>query len=116
MMSFADLAQSATDTTFETLGVAATYEALVPAVPEAFAAPLAVTLLPTTRDAVVSGFNGTSTITDETWFEVRVSELAAPIVKSRVTIAGVIYRISSAPHRRDKRGLKWTFGCRKERT
>lgn len=115
-MTFADLAQSITDTTFETLGIAATYEALASPNPEAFATPVTVTLLPTTRDAIVGGFNGTAAVTDEAWFEVRVSELAAPVAKSRVTVAGVIYRISSAPHRRDKRGMKWTFGCRKERS
>lgn len=114
-MSFDDLARLNVDQTFATLGAPAIYEALTSPNPEAFAAPVTVTVLPTTRDAIVAGFSGTSTITDERLFEVRVSEIAEPVRNSRMTIGGIVYRISNAPHRRDKRGLKWTFGCKKDR-
>lgn len=115
-MPFGEPAQRVTDAVFARNGIAATYAALTGSNPETFAVPIDVTLLPTTRDALVGGFNGTVTKIDEMLFEVRVSEIAALIERSRVTIDGVVYRISSAPHRRDKRGLKWTFGLRKERT
>lgn len=115
-MPFAEPAQRVTDAVFARNGIPATYEALTGSNPETFADPVDVTLLPTTRDAIVAGFNGTATITDERLFEVRVTEIAEPTKKSRVTVDGIVYRISSDPTRRDKRGLKWTIGCRKDRS
>jgi hypothetical protein len=115
-MTYADLAAAAVDTAFETFGIAASYYSRAGTQPETFAAVAAVTLIPTTNDATLGAFAGSNLVTDQNLFEVRVSEVAAPKEQDRVVISGVTYRIKGKPHRRDRRGLKWTFGLIKERT
>jgi hypothetical protein len=114
-MTFVDEAQATTDTTFEMLGAPAIYYARIGTEPEIFAPALAITVLPTTRDGVVSGYTETTLISAERIFEIRVSEVAAPARNDRLVFGGITYRILEDPIRRDKRALKWTVGCKKER-
>ena len=115
-MSFRDLAQATTDQVFARLGEAATFESWLSGAPPTFAAPVAITILPTTEDTIVGMPDGHDIIAAETLFEIRVSELARPKVNDRITIiaTGQRFRIRSDPRRRDKRGLKWLVGCGKE--
>jgi hypothetical protein len=114
-MTFAADAQDVVDSAFATFGRAATYEAQTAASPETFAAPVTVTLIPTTRNRELGGFSSTSVLADEALFEVRLTEVAAPKRHDRITMDGIKYRIHSDPMRRDRFGLVWRIGLRTER-
>jgi hypothetical protein len=114
-----DYAQSVTasiDAAFANFGIAAAYHRRIAIEPEAFAPALGVTLIPSIGDAETPGWGGTTLKTDRNLFEVRVAEIAVLSEHDRMVINGAPYRVAGAPRRADRRGLKWTFGCRPERT
>lgn len=109
-MAFNDLAQETVAQAFEALGEAAEYRAFVAGVLQA---PVpGILLMPTTRNDIEREWEQ-SRVRDETMFDVQVAQLATLPRQSRFTLLGATWEVNSEPHRDDRLGLVWTFGCRK---
>lgn len=108
-MSTRDLAQQTLATAFLELGEAAEFRAKVGGVLQP---PVAgILLMPTTRDDIEAQWES-NRVRKETLFDVQVAQVATVPVGSRFTLFGKTWEVSGEPHRDDRLGLVWTFGCK----
>ncbi len=108
-MTFRDLAQSVIIAFDDAMGEAATYEAWQPLTSN-YAAAVAITIRPITREQLASGYSGRM-VAGETIFRVSKSALPQPVKGSRITHDGTAYEVKSSD-RADPLGLDWNVSCR----
>jgi len=105
--NFRDLAQRTLDACYDRLGEAATYTPVIGGMSQA---PIAVTVMPVTREVIDTPFDQPRVKTD-TMFRLRKSEVAEPGQGGIITFNDIEWTITAKPRLRDERGLEWELGC-----
>ena len=91
--------QSALDSAFTALGVAATY---TPSGGEG----VSVTVMPFQETDEIGGLGAQGHVAPEHYFDIRADEVAAPAIGATLAVGGVTYTIRERRHR-DARQLVW---------
>ena len=104
-MAITDDIQDAIDAAFAEFGEAATYT------PDG-GNPPAVTVIPNRADDDEDVFGETRLHSESAWFDVRVSEIAAPVARDTLLFDGTTYIIQGEPARKDSRRMVWTLNTR----
>ena len=105
MTTIADILQGAIDAAFDIQGIDATYTPVA-------GSPLAIKVIPSEEDELVDVPGISSRIQTETnLFDVRVSEIAAPVKGDALVVSGTSYTVASTTQK-DARKLIWRLDVR----
>lgn len=115
-MAFEDDAQSTVDAAFDSFGRAGTFQSQIKSDPPVYAVAVPVSVIPALRDAITDGFGGTAVTVGEALFQVRGGEILQPKKGDRLVVSSIPYIVASDPQRRDRFGLVWLLGTKRERT